>query len=147
MAKKSRLVGAADAGVKAMRKVKTAVGAMSRALSSSRPPPPEESRTPDTASVLFEVVAPTEFGDAVWVVGNHETLGAWDPARGVPLDPATYPTWSGRVLVPAAEAVEYKYVRKRGDGSFAWESMMGNRTLTTPAPGAELSTHDEVAWS
>jgi alpha-amylase len=155
MSKKAKLVDAADASVKAMNKVKAAVG---RALGKTSRPPAKSSSHPapadpmvdggsKTARVRFEVLASTEYGETVCVVGDHTALGAWDPARAVPLDPTLYPTWSGRVEIERGQKLEYKYVRRQSDGSCAWEAQTGNRVLTVPASGAEVSARDVADWT
>jgi hypothetical protein len=169
MSKKARMTDAADASVKAMNKVKAAVGAVGRALSrtsrppgpsssppassSSSPPPssippeppdPNAEKQSDTASVLFEALACTEYGEAVCVIGDHAHLGAWDPARAVALDPSAYPTWSGRVEFQHGQRIEYKYLRRRSDGSVAWEARPGNRELVVPVSGPEVIARDQV---
>jgi alpha-amylase len=158
MSKKAKLVDAADASVKAMNKVKAAVGAVGRALGKTSRPPPKSSSHPGpadpiadggskTARVRFEVLASTEYGETVCVVGDHTALGAWDPARAMPLDPSAYPTWSGRVEVERGQKIEYKYVRRQSDGSCAWEAQTDNRVLTVSTSGAEVSTRDVADWT
>jgi alpha-amylase len=158
MSKKAKLVEAADASLKAMNKVKAAVGAVGRALGKTSRPPPSSSSRPspaepiadkgaETARVRFEVLASTEYGEMVCVVGDDSALGAWDPARAVPLDPSQYPIWSGRVEVERGRKIEYKYVRRQSDGSCAWEAQTGNRVLTVPASAAEVSTRDVADWT
>jgi alpha-amylase len=158
MTKKPKLVDAADASVKAMNKVKAAVGAVGRALGKASRPPTSSAPEPapaapivdggsKTARVMFEVQASTDYGQTVCVVGDHVSLGGWDPAQALPLDPSQYPTWTGRAEVERGRKVEYKYVRRQSDGSCAWEAQAGNRVLTVPASGAEVSTRDVVDWT
>ncbi len=158
MTKKPKLVDAADASVKAMNKVKAAVGAVGRALGKSSRPPPSSASEPApskpmantgsvTARVKFEVQASTEYGQIVCVVGDHAALGGWDPARALPLDPSTYPMWTGRVEVERGRTIEYKYVRRQSDGSCAWEAQADNRVLTVPPSGAEVATRDVADWT
>jgi alpha-amylase len=91
---------------------------------------------PTTASVLFQVNATTVFGQNIYVVGNLPALSNWDPAQGVKLDPATYPVWKGTIALPANTAVEYKYIKRDGQGQVIWESG-NNRMLTTGASGSQ----------
>lgn len=76
--------------------------------------------------------APTHFafevpftrpGDAVLLVGDHPALGSWDPARGLALEtsPSVFPTWAGRVRLPAGARIACKLVVRRADGSLRWE--------------------------
>lgn len=74
--------------------------------------------------VQFSVDCHTQFGEVVLLVGNTPTLGEWDPTKAVVLgtNPEAYPTWSATVTLPAGTALEFKYVIKKQDGSFVWES-------------------------
>ncbi len=63
----------------------------------------------------------TAWGDELVLVGDAPELGAWDPARGVRLDGATWPRWTGRVTVPAGARLRYKLALVRADGRVDWE--------------------------
>ncbi|MEV0135130.1 carbohydrate-binding module family 20 domain-containing protein [Dactylosporangium sp. NPDC050688] len=98
---------------------------------------PVAAPAPAVSFSAYAVVAP---GERLVLVGNAPALGAWDPAKGVPLSAAGYPQWTARVQVPAGTAIEYKYVKVAADGTVTWESRP-NRTDTVPADGW-LSTSD-----
>ncbi len=54
----------------------------------------------------------TQLGESVMVVGSHPALGAWDPAKGIPL-PTTesmFPVWAGKVVLPRGERIAWKAV-------------------------------------
>ncbi|GAA3459292.1 carbohydrate-binding module family 20 domain-containing protein [Saccharothrix longispora] len=87
---------------------------------------------PPTGASSFAVNATTVTGQNVFVVGDHPSLGSWNPANAVALSPATYPTWRASVSLPSGTAFQYKYVRKDASGNVTWESG-GNRTATAPA--------------
>ncbi|MGB2567929.1 carbohydrate-binding module family 20 domain-containing protein [Micromonospora citrea] len=93
--------------------------------------------TPATAPVSFRATAQTVPGQNVFVVGDIPALGGWDPARGLPLSAASYPTWTGSLTLPAGTAFSYKYVKRADDGTVVWESG-ANRTVT--ATGAVTLT-------
>jgi hypothetical protein len=97
------------------------------------------------AIVQIEAEAFTEMGESVMVVGNHPTLGGWNPEQALKLDSAGYPKWTARVVVPIGTTLEYKYVRKNADGSLLWEASEGNRVVTT-GTGGPTTTHDQVRW-
>jgi hypothetical protein len=97
--------------------------------------------------VIFEVQAPTEPGECVYVVGNRPSLGEWQPERGCALDGQAYPKWTARVQVEPRVVVEYKYVRKNRDGSFTWEAGEANRVVSTGGIGAEITVRDDVKWA
>jgi len=88
----------------------------------------------------FEVDAQTHWGDRIVLVGDVPELGSWDPARGVELQGDDYPTWTASVLLPPGAAVEYKYVRRSGDGQAEWE-LGHNRAVSVPDAGA-VEQHD-----
>ncbi|MEV5508078.1 glycoside hydrolase family 15 protein [Streptomyces orinoci] len=89
---------------------------------------------PGKVEAAFHETAATQWGQNVYVVGSVPELGAWDPARAVPLSPAAYPRWSATVALPASATVEYKYLKKNPDGSVSWESDP-NRRLDTGVSG------------
>ncbi|WP_158846289.1 carbohydrate-binding module family 20 domain-containing protein [Saccharothrix deserti] len=86
---------------------------------------------PPTGSTSFAVNATTTLGQNIFVVGDHPSLGAWNPAAAVALSSATYPTWRGSASLPAGTSFQYKYIRKESDGAVTWESG-ANRTATSP---------------
>ena len=87
-----------------------------------------------SASVGFAVNATTQWGQDIYVVGDHASLGSWSPANAVKLDPATYPVWRRTVTFPAGTALQYKYLRKDAAGNVTWESG-ANRTVMVPQSG------------
>lgn len=87
-----------------------------------------------TTAITFRVNATTVWGQNVFVVGNTPALGSWNTSQAVALSSASYPIWSGTVNLPANTTVEYKYIKKDGNGNVIWESG-SNRVYTTPASG------------
>ncbi len=78
-------------------------------------------------------------GISVYVVGNVEKLGKWDPKKAIKLNPdGPYPKWTGLIGgLPAATAIEWKCIkRQEGQAQEAtqWESGE-NHKFTTPASG------------
>lgn len=86
------------------------------------------------ASVAFKVdCKATRPGEGVFVVGNHEALGAWKPAKALQLTTTAqqFPTWSCHPLTLSADAdLEFKFLVQREDmkGPARWEEFPGNRT-------------------
>jgi hypothetical protein len=108
-----------------------------RGLTVSRDGPGNSDRwnvTPVTAT--FHATASTTWRQNLYVSGNVADLGAWDPAKALPLttDSATYPLWSGTHQLPPGTAVQYKYLKKNPDGTITWESG-DNRTVYTTSTG------------
>ena len=88
----------------------------------------------------------------MYVTGNTNTLGNWNPSLGIPVDSSTYPVWKNAVNLAAGSTVLYKYYRKNADGTVTWECYPGNgtcnenRSLTTPTSGS-VPLNDTVAWN
>ncbi|MEV4340535.1 CBM20 domain-containing protein [Streptomyces sp. NPDC049590] len=84
----------------------------------------------------FHVTATTTWGQNLYVSGNVADLGAWDPAKALPLttDSATYPVWAGTHQLPPGTAVQYKYLKKNPDGTVTWENG-DNRTVFVTSAG------------
>ncbi len=64
--------------------------------------------------------ASTSWGQNVYVIGDVAALGAWDPQHAVKLVPASYPSWSGGVDVPAGP-IQFKFIKMDGAGHVTWE--------------------------
>jgi alpha-amylase len=100
---------------------------------------------PSTVSVTFNEGADTNLGQSVFVAGSIAALATWDPGNAIPMTrisgSGTRGTWQATVALPAATALEYKYIIKDGAGTVTWESG-ANRTLTTGASGTAQSTND-----
>ncbi|MEU7225655.1 carbohydrate-binding module family 20 domain-containing protein [Streptomyces chrestomyceticus] len=95
---------------------------------------------PPAAGASFNVKATTQWGQHVYVVGDHSALGNWNPAKALKLDPAGYPTWKLGVDLPAGTSIAYKYLRKDAAGHVTWESG-ANRRATVPA-GSGIKLND-----
>jgi hypothetical protein len=67
-----------------------------------------------TASAVFKVrCKSTRPGEAVFVVGSHEALGAWSTAMALALTTTadTFPTWqSAPIPLLAGMMVEYRFI-------------------------------------
>ena len=87
--------------------------------------------------------AETEYGQSVFIVGNIEELGNWNPDKAVGTffnstgSIATYPTWFFDVSVPAGTRIEYKYIKKDAAGNVVWESG-ANHVYTTVTDGTGI---------
>lgn len=81
----------------------------------------------------------TYWGQAVYVVGNHGSIGNWSPANGVRLDPTAYPIWTGTLKLPASTQIQWKCIkREKADqnAGIQWQSG-DNNSFATPASGAK----------
>lgn len=111
----------------------TATGAPAAAASSTRAAPS------DTRVVAtFNVTTHTRWGQNVYVTGNLPELGSWNPDKAVPLSSASYPIWSGTVVLPANTPVEFKYLIKEHNAPVIWEHG-ANRTTVTPPTGVYIT--------
>ncbi|KAJ7766548.1 starch binding domain-containing protein [Mycena maculata] len=83
------------------------------------------------------------FAANIFLVGNISQLGTWDPASSLPLSAGTYPIWTITVNLPPNTIFQYKFIRKKTDGSVVWESGP-NRSATTNASGSQ--TIESMLW-
>lgn len=65
--------------------------------------------------VEFEVEWPTAIGTSVFVLGEGEALGAWEPLRAIKLEPGDYPTWRLQMGLPAGDRLTYRFATRRDD--------------------------------
>ncbi|WP_030277506.1 carbohydrate-binding module family 20 domain-containing protein [Streptomyces sp. NRRL B-24484] len=93
-------------------------------------------------TAVFTVRATTTWGQSLYVSGDLAELGAWDPAKAVPLSTsyAVYPEWTGIVSLPPNTAVRYKLLKKDADGTVTWEDGPNHATVTPPT--GTLVLHD-----
>jgi alpha-amylase len=100
--------------------------------------------TSDVAVTFGIANAATIWGQNLYVVGNVDALGQWNPSSGFALaiqgQGANVP-WTGTVHLPPSTPVQYKYVKyDPSNGWTVWEgnqrTASGNREITTPACGS-----------
>ncbi|KAK3343986.1 glucan 1, 4-alpha-glucosidase [Lasiosphaeria hispida] len=108
-------------------------------------PPPTATSGCTEVLVTFTERASTSWGQTIKLVGNHPTLGNWNPSNGVALSAAGYtssnPVWAISVVLPVGTSLQYKYVNVAADGSAKWESDP-NRSLTVPSNCDGTSSSD-----
>jgi len=101
-----------------------------------------------TSSVRFNVNASTYYGENLYVIGDIEALGDWNPSIAAPMSAGGYtaqrPLWTLAKDLPASTNISYKYLRQESDGSFIYEGI--NRTLTSNACGSSTLVLED-AWS
>jgi len=87
------------------------------------------------ASISFSVECNvTQPGQAVFVIGDHEDLGRWDPQGALPLftDGDAFPLWSSKpISARSGASLEYKFIvqQENGCGPVTWEDIVGNRSV------------------
>ena len=115
--------------------------------------PAVEAGAPDipfvcTSPVTFNVNATTYFGENIYIIGDVEELGAWNPGIAAPMGADGYtaerPLWTLTLDLPAEIDVVYKYLRRGSDGSYVFED--GDRVLTTNDCGDPALILEE-SWS
>lgn len=84
-------------------------------------------------TLIIKLPAPAVRPDSrIYLVGEGEHLGNWDPARALPLTPIDYPYWEIRLPRPLPERFEYKYLLgDKEKGVLNWEKG-GNRRFSCP---------------
>ncbi len=70
----------------------------------------------------------------VKVVGDIDSLGAWDPSAGIALASDGTSTLTGQLDVAPGTPFQYKYVTVGADGSVSWEDG-ANRAAVAPQSG------------
>ena len=92
--------------------------------------------------------AETEYGSNVYIVGNVEELGGWNPKKAVgpffnnTTNIVEYPDWFYDINVPADTDIEFKFIKKDSQGNVIWESGE-NHTFTT---GHKTTEKIDVDW-
>ncbi|MBL8920128.1 MAG: hypothetical protein JNJ54_14780 [Myxococcaceae bacterium] len=75
--------------------------------------------------VNFDVIARTNWGQDVYLVGNTPELGGWGqtgPGLKLDTDSSTYPSWKAKdVELPLGTTLEYKVIKRNPDGRIDWE--------------------------
>ncbi|MDJ0510111.1 MAG: DUF1796 family putative cysteine peptidase [Crocosphaera sp.] len=105
----------------------------------------------------FQIIAHTQMGESIGLVGSTPELGAWDLENCLHLQTSSdrYPVWwvdTDIDLTPFLtssnkEKIEYKYIRFAEDNQVQWESLGSNRWLPLdPDPGTETITVDDGAF-
>ena len=97
---------------------------------------------PNLSQVSFRVKFETNFGQAVYIIGNIEELGSWEPSKAVALstNKDKYPWWksTGDLVCPVGMEIYYKYLVKEGN-NYHWEvvsrSSSQNRHIVITSPG------------
>lgn len=100
------------------------------------------SACPTAVAVTFTETIATNFGDTIKITGNTAQLGSWTPANAPALSAAQYttanPVWTITLSLPAAQQIQYKFVRVSSSGAVTWESDP-NRAYTVPSCQASSS--------
>ena len=87
---------------------------------------------PNLSRVSFYVKYETKFGESVFLVGNIEELGSWEPSKAIALStsPEHYPIWKSTtdLICPVGMEIVYKYLVKDKDSNCHWEIIAGSKS-------------------
>ena len=97
---------------------------------------------PNLSQVSFRVKFETNYGQSVYIIGNIEELGSWDPSKALLLytNKEKYPIWKSTtdIVCPVGMEIYYKYLVKDGN-NYHWEIVSGsrsqNRHIVITSPG------------
>ncbi|KAL5356598.1 glycoside hydrolase superfamily [Aspergillus floccosus] len=102
-----------------------------------------------TLPVTFSEKVTTSFGENIFLIGSIPQLGNWNTGNAVPLSASGYtvtnPVWSVTVNLPVGTSFQYKYLRKKQDGSVVWESDP-NRSYTVQSSCTEVESRVSDSW-
>ncbi|KAH4800498.1 glucoamylase [Parastagonospora nodorum] len=115
---------------------------------SNNVPPETCTRTPACDSkTTFNVLATTDLGQNVFVVGQLTELGNWAPVGAQALSASQYtssnPLWTGTIDLPAGTVFEYKYIKKTSDGQVFWQAGANSKFTTTTECESTTTISDE----
>ncbi|EEP80436.1 glucoamylase [Uncinocarpus reesii 1704] len=113
------------------------------------PTSPTPCPAPNRVKVTFQSITETKWGENIFIVGSVAELGSWNPEAATPLRADKYEDschmWYAQVDLPAGARVEYKYIRKSGDGKVVWESDP-NRSYKIPKKCGVSSLTLKSSW-
>ena len=97
---------------------------------------------PNIAKLSFRVKFETKYGQSLYIIGNIEELGEWEPSKAIPMTTSKdiYPTWkiTKEFTCPLGMEIYYKYLVKEGNNIY-WEELNNNkgqnRHIVIQSPG------------
>ncbi|RAL16627.1 uncharacterized protein BO97DRAFT_383305 [Aspergillus homomorphus CBS 101889] len=96
-----------------------------------------------TVAVAFNELVTTSYGENVYLTGSISQLSSWSSSSAIALSASSYtssnPLWTATVNLPAGTTFEYKFLKKKSDGTIVWESDP-NRSYTVPTGCATAAT-------
>lgn len=85
----------------------------------------------------FQIKKQVEWGDKLYLVGNHKAFGRWEAGNGVELRWNDGDVWTADVKLPDNASVEYKVVNVKGMGGPEWEKG-DNRALSVGSESIDV---------
>lgn len=104
----------------------------------------------DTITVTFEVRFSTEFGQQLFIVGNHELLGNNDTSKATPLQYLNEKAWSVTINFDASDIpvfISYKYFVQNIDGSIIEEGVANKNIDLSASAGKSIYVSDFWSFS
>ncbi len=104
----------------------------------------------NTVTVTFEVRFSTEFGQQLFMVGNHELLGNNDIAKATPLQYLNEKAWSVTIDFDANDVpvfISYKYFVQNIDGSIIEEGVANKNIDLSASAGKNIYVSDFWSFS
>lgn len=102
-----------------------------------------------TVEVTFRVGVPAYTPGDIYLVGNVQELGAWNPGQ-IKMTKVNDTTWETTVTLPEGQAIEYKYTRGSWDTVESWGSITGltNRRATVAygEDGTQVIDNTATDW-
>lgn len=93
--------------------------------------------------VNFDVVARTNWGQEVFVVGNTPELGGWGkdgPGVKLSAEAGSYPSWKSTDFhLPLGMSLEYKVVKRDGAGNLDWEPGQNALLIVEPNQSGDVA--------
>lgn len=105
----------------------------------------------------FQIIAQTQIGESIGLVGSSPELGEWNINKAIPLHTSSdsYPLWSTAEVIDFSESValgltqnpQYKYILFNAKGEVTWEFWGGNRWIPLqPEINSEVILIDDGAF-
>ena len=92
--------------------------------------------TSTNVAVTFKVLATTQWGQNIKVVGSIPGIGNWNTGSAIALSASEYsssnPLWKVTINLPAGTTFQYKFIRVESNGAVTWEKDP-NRSFTVPS--------------
>ncbi len=104
----------------------------------------------DIVTATFEVRFSTEFGQQIFIVGNHEKLGNDDIHKATPLHYVNSNAWNVTIdfdVNTIPHTISYRYFVKNADGSIVEEGLSNKNIDLTEAAGKKVYVSDFWSFS
>lgn len=81
----------------------------------------EEQPRKKSENTIIDVIAETQWGEEIYILGNIPQLGAWNPEKAVgPMKAIAYPNWELEIDLPANTYFEFQWVKMKDGKILEW---------------------------